>query len=52
MTGVVPIWSVAAKIEGIDKIKGYLVHVLFPENKKRYGYQQSFNSKDLILLKK
>lgn len=27
-----------------------LVHVIFPETDKHYAYQQSFNSKDLILV--
>jgi hypothetical protein len=31
---------------------GDLVHVGFPETNKHYGYQQSFDSKDLVILKK
>jgi hypothetical protein len=29
---------------------GDLVHVIFPETDKHYGYQQSFDSKDLIVV--
>ncbi len=27
-----------------------LVHVIFPETDKHYGYQQSFNNKDLTVI--
>jgi hypothetical protein len=44
--GIVPIWS----LEEPDKKIGEYVHVVFPETDKHYAYQQSFNSKDLILV--
>lgn len=36
------------KREGCES--GDWIHVIFPESKKHYGYQQSFNSKDLTIL--
>jgi hypothetical protein len=30
--------------------EGDWVHVIFPETDKHHGYQQSFNSKDLIII--
>ena len=46
ISGIIPIWS----LDGLDKKVGEHIHVVFPETDKHYGYQQSFNSKDLIVI--
>lgn len=46
ISGIVPIWS----LEEPDKKIGDYVNVVFPETDKHYGYRQSFNSKDLIVV--
>jgi hypothetical protein len=46
VSAIIPIWS----IEKENCKEGDLVHVIFPETDKHYGYQQSFNSKDLIIV--
>jgi len=46
ISGIIPIWS-------IDKENckiGDYVHVIFPENDKHESYQQSFNSKNLVVV--
>ena len=46
ISGIVPIWS----LDEPDKKIGDYIHVVFPETDKHYAYQQSFNSKDLIVV--
>lgn len=46
ISGIVPIFS----LEEPDKKVGEYIHVIFPETDKHYTYQQSFNSKDLIVV--
>ncbi len=46
ISGIIPIWS----LEEHDKKVGEYIHVIFPETDKHYAYQQSFNSKDLIIV--
>lgn len=42
-------------IDGIIKrennAQGDWIHVIFPETDRHYGFMQSFNSKDLILIR-
>ena len=45
------IGEVLGIIERENCKKGDLVHVVFPETDKHYAYQQSFNRKDLIIVK-
>ena len=44
------IGTISGIIERENYKEGDWVHVIFPENDKHYGYQQSFNSKDLIVV--
>jgi hypothetical protein len=44
------IGTVSGIIKREDCKAGDLVHVIFPETDKHYAYQQSFNSKDLIVV--
>lgn len=46
ISGIRTIWS----IDEPNKKVGEHVHVIFPETDKHYAYQQSFNSKDLIVV--
>lgn len=46
ISGIVPIWS----LEEPDKKIGDSVRVVFMETDKHHAYQQSFNSKDLIVV--
>jgi NADH:ubiquinone oxidoreductase subunit E len=43
------IGTVTGMIEIQDKAEHW-VHVIFPETDKHYAFQQSFNSKDLIIV--
>lgn len=44
--------TVSGIIERPESTEGDLVHVIFPETDKHYGFQQSFNSKDLVIVGK
>ena len=44
------IGTVSGVIEIENKKEQHWVHVIFPETDKHYAYQQSFNSKDLIIV--
>lgn len=44
------IGTISGIIKMEDSKSGDLVHVIFPENDKHYGYQQSFYSKDLLVV--
>jgi hypothetical protein len=44
------IGTITGMIEIQDKKAEHLVHVIFPETDKHYAFQQSFNSKDLIIV--
>ena len=46
ISSIIPIWSINKE----NCKEGELIHVIFPETDKHYGYQQSFNSKDLIII--
>lgn len=48
ISGITPIWS----LEESNKKIGDYVHVVFPETDEHYAYQQSFNSKDLIIVER
>jgi hypothetical protein len=37
-------------IKGMIEKTEHWVHVIFPETDKHYAFQQSFNSKDLIIV--
>jgi len=43
--------TVSGIIERPECPQGDWVHVIFPETDKHYVFQQSFNSKDLIIVK-
>lgn len=47
ITGIMPIWSLDEPNKQVDNY----VHVVFPETDKHHGYQQSFYSKDLVVVK-
>ncbi len=42
--------TISGIVDRPECLSGDLVHVIFPETDKHYGYQQSFNSKDLVLV--
>jgi hypothetical protein len=44
------IGTISGIIERENCKEGDWVHVIFPETDKHYAYQQSFNSKDLIVV--
>lgn len=46
VSGIIPIYKLDSDIQ-----IGEYVHVIFPETDKHEAYQQSFNSKDLIIVK-
>lgn len=46
------IGTISGIIKRENNTQGDLVHVIFPETDHHYGYQQSFSSKDLIILTK
>ena len=44
------IGTVSGVLERDSCKEGDWIHVIFPETDKHYSYQQSFNSKDLIIV--
>jgi hypothetical protein len=42
--------TISGIIERNDNPLGDWIHVIFPETDKHYGFQQSFNSKDLFVV--